>query len=203
MKKKFNEIVQLEEPILVTLEKQISLKDFYKDQDNTLNRLHLFPSLWRCETLQELISLIPDDYLVCDNNNYELYLPVSKKEVVMVKEFLPYIYEETINLSTDEGKKEAGRRLNILAHLLSLQSNGEVSESGGLHPGGCGTYIGEFLFPSGKKMLVLTYFKRDQGENGTWWFNSLESDELYVESGFWFAFSPKLKKLINSSSKIN
>lgn len=190
----FDKTIQLDEPIEIPSIKLLALKSFYKDWKKN-------QPLYGCEDLEELISLIPEDCAISENP-CKLFLPVNKKGL-LAKKLLPYINEKIIDLNTMEGKKEAGKRLAILAHLLSLQPHGEVIEDGGLDSGGAGIFIGDFLFPDGKISYLVTFFKDDQGKNGSWWFNLINNHEISVDHGYWFAFSPKLQKLINSSSKIS
>ncbi len=188
MNKNFNEVIQLSESIQIPKLGLINLKDFFRAKVNDL-------AFWNYTLLTQIISLIPEQYAV-NENECELFLPVNKDEM-RIEEALSYISENIIDLRTDVGKKEAGRRLSILAYLLSLP--GGVIEGGKvLHPGGCDTYIGYFSLPSDEIYGLSVDYKSDGGENGAWWFRRVDNQYRHLK-GFWFAFSPELQTKVNSS----
>ncbi len=188
MNKNFNEVIQLSESIQIPKLGLIKLKDFFKEKIDNL-------VLWNYTVIDYLVSLVPESYAL-NENECELFLPLNKDHMC-IEEILPYINETVIDLNTDAGVKEAGRRLTILAYLLSLPG-GTTEGARVLHSGGCNTYIGYFRFPNNKIYGFSIYYKSEGGENGAWWFGKM--DNQYKNPGaFWFAFSPELQTKVNSS----
>jgi len=183
-KENFDEKIQLSPPTVVPRTDIIDLKTFYND-----NKEHSF---WLPFLLEPVLSLIPKDYQLNDKE-CEIYLPVNKKAEDVLT-ILSHIGEQVINLKTEEGKKEAGKRFAILSYLFGLEKNPKKSI---LHSGGASIHIGYFMLPDGTSTLLSTYFSSDRGEHGSWWFSAC-GIEYCVNSSFWFAFSPELKNLINS-----
>ena len=180
----FDDKICLEGARLIPSIKCFDALNFFRDDSPT-------QPLYGCEKLQRLISVIPKGYIKNDCDR-DLYLPINRGPL-SVEEIFTSIDEKVIDLQSLDGLGEAGKRIAILAYGLSKQPHGEISGIK-LNPNGSEIRLGNFKFSGGE--IICFAFSFDTRKNA-WCFKTFDGSQENIGSGYWFAFSPKLKGKVN------
>lgn len=196
--KNFNELIQVEEPILIPSQKSMWFKGFFTEKNK---KVHFYiPDGENEEILNEIIDIISKNGLY-KLEACEMYLPVNKKPLLR-DEIRSLIKDDVVDLSTKQGIIDAQRRFAVLAYMLLPEGRKRYL----LHPVAGHTSIGMFKLPGGKVVDVSISPDRESREETQWWLQVVDCDradlrDWKINPNYWFSFWEGLKELRNSSAR--